>query len=105
MRRVGLNEAVFREVNERLAGLVDPGADGERLDLVCECGDRECAQRIRAELADYEDARADAAQFLVAPGHAIAEVERVIQKRGDYDLIEKFSGLPREVAEQTDPRR
>lgn len=104
MRRVGLNEAVFREVNERLAGLAAADESGERLDLVCECGDRECAERIRVELADYENARADAAQFLVAPGHAIVEVERVIQKRGDYDLIEKFSGVPREVAEQTDPR-
>ena len=104
-RRVGLNEAVFREVNERLQELADGVyADGAPLDLVCECGDRNCTARIRVEHEDYERARAQPRQFLVHPGHEMPEVETVIQKREGYDLIQKLRGLPGRIADETDPR-
>lgn len=103
-RRLGLNEAIFREVNERLGQLATTGGSSERLDLVCECADTECTERLRVEVEDYEEARSHPARFLVVPGHALPEIERVVQKRADYDLIEKNPGGPREVAEETDPR-
>lgn len=104
-RRLGLNEAIFREVNERLEQLATTTLNTpDRLELVCECASTECTERISVELEDYETARAHAAHFLVAAGHADPEIERVLQKRAGYDLIEKNAGGPREVAEQTNPR-
>ena len=37
--RIGLNEAVFREVNERIEDLAETFDLKAPLDLICECGD------------------------------------------------------------------
>jgi hypothetical protein len=103
--QIGLNEAVFREVNERIEGLAETfELKSEPLDLVCECGDASCIQRITMSHAEYEELRSDSHQFAVHPGHEIPEVERVVEKRKGYDVVAKESGAPEQVAEQTDPR-
>ena len=44
--RVGLNEAVFREVNERIEDLAEKlDLEDRPLDLVCECGDANCVEQ------------------------------------------------------------
>jgi len=41
--RIGLNEAVFREVNERIEDLAETfDLRTQSLDLICECGDAAC---------------------------------------------------------------
>jgi hypothetical protein len=104
-KQIGLNEAVFREVNERIEGLAETfELKSEPLDLLCECGDASCIQRITMSHAEYEELRSDSHQFAVHPGHEIPEVERVVDKRKGYDVVAKESGAPEQVAEQTDPR-
>ena len=42
-RRIGHNEALFREVNERVKALTDEfDAADEPMEIMCECGDRSC---------------------------------------------------------------
>ena len=104
MRRIGLNEALFRELNERLSALDEAFAPTtEAMELVCECGDAGCTERITMTPAQYEQLRADPATFAVVRGHASADVEAV-EERGDYDVLRKEPGLPRRLAEATDPR-
>src|SRR2546421_11637947 len=104
--RIGLNEAVFREVNERIEDLADRfDLKSEPLDLVCECGDANCVERITMTTAEYEQLRSDAHQFAVHPGHEDRDVERVVDKRKGYDIVVKNEGAPERIAEQTDPRR
>jgi len=104
-KQIGLNEAVFREVNERIEGLAETfDIQSEPLDLVCECGDATCVQRITMTRADYEELRSDPHQFAVHPGHEIPSVETVVGKRKGYDIVEKDRGVPEQVAERTDPR-
>jgi hypothetical protein len=104
-RRVGLNETVFRELNERLEDLADAFApERPSLDLVCECGDGDCAERIRMQRSEYEALRADATHFAVVPGHEDASSERVVEQRSGYDVVEKTPPGPRQLAEDTDPR-
>ncbi len=104
-RLIGLNEAVFRQLNERLEQLArGTRAEVNRLDLICECGDASCAARLRVDTEDYARARSQPQQFLVHPGHIATDVERVVQKRRGFDLIEKLPGLAAEIAEKTDPR-
>lgn len=104
-RLIGLNEAVFRQVNERLEEQAAGGrAEVSRLDLICECGDASCTARLRVDAEDYARARSQPQQFLVHPGHVATDVERVVQKRRGFDLIEKLPGLPAEIAERTDTR-
>ena len=53
--RAAKNEAVFREVNERLRGVNDAfGTFTDRMELVCECGDASCAERITVSVQEYE---------------------------------------------------
>jgi hypothetical protein len=99
-RRVGLNEAIFREVNDRIAGLARLFrlANPEPLDLVCECRNASCIQRIIMSREDYEALRADATHFALYPGHADPEIERVISSHVGYEIVAK-TGPAAEVAQ------
>lgn len=100
-----MNEAVFREVNERIDDLAHTfELERSPLDLVCECGDASCTQQIRMTRQEYDELRDDAAQFAVYPGHEAPDVEFVVAERGGYDVVRKRAGEPARVAEQTDPR-
>jgi hypothetical protein len=103
--RIGLNEAVFREVNERINELAgDFGLESETLDLICECGDRNCVERITMSRQEYEELRSDPTQFAVYPGHEQTDVDVVIDRRDAYVLVRKREGTAAEVAKETDPR-
>ena len=104
-RRIALNEAVFREANERIQELNQTFATfTNELVLVCECGDGECAEKISMPPAEYEQLRSDPAQFAIIRGHEIPEVEHVVAQFEGYDIVRKKEGIPRKVAEVTDPR-
>jgi hypothetical protein len=104
-RRVGLNEAVFRQVNERIEQVSDHfDLFREELDLVCECGDSACAERISMSKADYEQVRADPLQFAIVPGHEDESVEVVIAREKAYDLVRKHAGEAAALAAERDPR-
>jgi|SRR5690348_7877329 hypothetical protein len=103
--RIGLNEAVFREVNERIEALAETfELKGEPLDLVCECGDATCVERVSMTHAEYEELRSDPQQFAVHPGHEIPDVESVVARKKGYDVVAKDRGIPEQVAEETNPR-
>ena len=98
--RIGLNEAVFREVNER----IEFDLKTQSLDLICECGDAACVERISMTHAEYEEIRSEAHQFAVHPGHEYPDVESVVARLKGYDIVRKNKGVPAQIAEQTDPR-
>jgi hypothetical protein len=102
-KRIGLNEAVFREVNERIDNLAET-FDVEHLDLVCECGNGDCLERISMSHSEYEQLRSDPQLFAVYPGHEVTDVEAVVEKRSGYHIVRKNTGAPERIAEQTDPR-
>ena len=103
--RIGLNEAVFRAVNERIEGLAETfDLKTQPLDLICECGDAACVERISMTPAEYEEVRSEAHQFAVHPGHEYPDVESVVAKLKGYDIVRKNKGVPMKIAEQTDPR-
>jgi hypothetical protein len=103
--RIGLNEAVFREVNERIGGLAETfDLKTQALDLICECGDAACVERISMTPAEYEQVRSESHQFAVHPGHEYPDVENVVARLKGYDIVQKNKGAPAKIAEQTDPR-
>jgi hypothetical protein len=103
-RRIGLNEAVFRQVNERIEELADTFGISEKLDLICECGNASCASRIELGHAEYEDLRSDSATFAVVKGHEILDVEEIVKRHKAYDVVRKRAGDAEKIAEATDPR-
>jgi hypothetical protein len=103
--RIGMNEAVFRDVNERIQDVASTfDLTSEPLDLICECGDASCVARISLSRDEYEGVRADAHLFAVASGHVAPDVEEVVESRPGYDIVRKYKGTPAEIAQKTDPR-
>jgi hypothetical protein len=103
--RVGLNEAIFREVNERIEDLAERfNLEDRPLDLVCECGDGNCTERISMTHAEYEELRTDSKQFAVYPGHVFPDVEEVVAHRRGYDVVRKRDREAAALAEASDSR-
>jgi hypothetical protein len=105
-RRIGLNEALFRQINDRLEHLNHSFAPiTGTVEIVCECGDRTCIERIILPLDQYETARADPTQYVVAPGHDDpSDIERVASRGDGYAIINKQGNEPERLAEATNPR-
>jgi hypothetical protein len=99
--RAARNEALFREVNERVASLAT-GAGDDEIGLVCECSDDGCVERLHLTRGDYEAIRANPRTFVVAPGHE-GSFERVLERRARYAVVEKHGEAGR-IAERHDPR-
>ncbi len=96
-------ESAFREVNEAIASTA-ARFDAQQTDFVCECGDPECAHRLTADLDDYEEVRSEPTRFLLAPGHEEPRIERVVERKGEYHVVEKFGAVVTPIVQQLDPR-
>src|SRR5919202_4750633 len=96
--RQARNEALHREVNERLAEMDKQthswAGDDELFDFLCECaaGDG-CDTRVRMKLREYEQVRQQDDRFAVAPGHENSEIERVVDANERYVVVDKAAEL------------
>ena len=103
-RRIGENEAIFRNVNEQVRGLTSRLATAEgTMKVVCECGARSCTDQFEIDARSYAEVRAESTLFLVKPGHDLPETETVVAKNDVFWTVRKDPGLPAEVARATDP--
>jgi hypothetical protein len=104
-RRIGANEAIFREVNERIREIDRTFSGGTgSMTIMCECGDVRCTEMIALPVADYERVRRESVLFVVVPGHEAPDVEEVVERGEGFDVVRKHPGEPAAVAEVTDPR-
>ena len=87
--RVGVNEALFREVNDRNDELQVDLGQARRFEIVCECGNAECVERFTIDADAYTDLRRDVHTFAVVPGHEDDQVERVVEEHDSYFVVEK----------------
>jgi hypothetical protein len=102
--RAGKNEALFREINERIEEVSSRSAPTDpTMEVLCECGRPDCHERVSVPLADYERVRAVATHFIVLPGHENGEVERVASANDAYLVVEKKDEAAI-MAEETNPR-
>ena len=101
--RSARTEALFRDVNERIAEVADR-FDSEDASFVCECDDPLCTHRIDTSLEAYEQAREDGATFLVADTHVNEDIERVVEDKRGFKIVEKVKPLIRRTVRQLDPR-
>jgi hypothetical protein len=102
--RLAKNEILFRDINERIEQVAaGHGGDEHLYEFVCECSNADCTLRLRMTLAVYEDVRADPTTFVVAPGHELPEIEEVLVRNDEYQVVAKSGGAAALVAEH-DPR-
>lgn len=106
MLRAARNQALYRQVNEKLEALNE--AFENVLDAggawVCECADLSCTRTMELTLGEYEALRAHPNRFAVLPGHVLPEVEVIVEERERYVVVEKL-GLGASFAVETNPRR
>ncbi len=100
--RVGINESIFRDVNERIEELGDD-FNVAQTEFVCECADPACAERVPLSRAEYEAVRDHADRFFLVPGHFRLGFERIVEEHDRYLVVEKLDEAG-EIAEATDPR-
>ena len=103
--RQARNEALFREVNDRIAALGDRGQawSPEGTDFLCECGEEGgCGKRVRVPLDVYERVRSQDDRFVVRPGHETPEIEHAIEWTNMYVVVDKIPAAEPFVAD--DPR-
>ena len=97
--RIAKNETVFRAANreiEQAEALEGGGPDGF-LEVLCECGQDGCNGLISLTIADYEGVHTQKDRFVVLPRHESPELERVVEARSGYFVVDKF-GEAEEIA-------
>ena len=95
---------LFREVNERIervSGALRTGMD--TMTILCECGTETCVEHIEVSVSEYERIRRESTLFFVRPGHAKPDVEKIVEHKDEYDVVQK-NGVAADVARELDPR-
>jgi hypothetical protein len=102
--RVGYNEALFRDVNEKardvnaaLATLTDV------MMIACECADVACIEQIQIDAGRYGQVRDDPTLFCIRPGHEAPDTESVVAREERFWIVRKDPGVPAAVARATAP--
>ena len=101
--RMAKTEALFRDVNERIAEASER-FDAEEAEFMCECGDPACADRLEVPLEEYEEVRSDATTFVLDPDHVEPRIERVVEHRKGYAVVKKFNETVAAWVRRLDPR-
>ncbi len=90
------NEALFREVNERIRELSLMNA--APAEYLCECARPECMTAFPVPLDAYKAVREHEHRFLVRPDHVDADLEILVELTEHYAVVEKV-GVAAEAVE------
>jgi hypothetical protein len=104
--RAARNQALFREINERVRELHEGRNQFAPVDdWFCECANDRCVERIAMSADEYEAVRREARCFFVSPSteHFWPELERVKKRYDRYWIVEK-TGRVGTLAVRSDPR-
>ena len=99
-KRLARNQTLFREVNERVNDL--RRSTVSFAEFVCECSDPGCTKSLSVAAGEYEAVRSNPKRFMVARGHEIREVERVVFDNDRFLVVEKT--VETEFMAESDPR-
>lgn len=85
--RQSKNQAFFRSVNDRIVELAETFSVEERIEIICECANRGCIERIEVPVGEYARVRRCPEWYLITPGHTFAGDEHVVEHRAGYDIV------------------
>jgi|tagenome__1003787_1003787.scaffolds.fasta_scaffold20714585_3 hypothetical protein len=98
--RAARNQALFREVNERIDELNKKAPVlGSTPGYICECLDTACSEMIAMPHDDYARIRRHPNEFFVLPGHEEPLVELVVDKTDRWFVVRKL-GVGGEIARE-----
>ena len=98
--RIAKNETVFRAANREIEHAVQAtgGGTDQSIEVLCECGRQGCDGVITMTVADYDGVHSQADRFAVLEGHESPEIEKVVEERAGYLVVDKF-GEAEDIAE------
>lgn len=110
-RRLVENEVYFRQYNEGVLRNLDDLIElakqhGQEehiedsdtpLHFYCECSNENCRDRVVIRPSEYNKIHKNRDRFVIACGHEVREIERVIDKRPGYWVVEKHIMPPESV--------
>jgi hypothetical protein len=105
--RLVRNQILRRSFNESIAAVASEFADDREpatYEFICECHDRRCSTMLTLTTAEYDEVRGDSNTFVVARGHEVESIERVVVRNPRYLVVLKFHPEPMRLAIETDPR-
>jgi hypothetical protein len=89
------SRSLRREVNERIAGLIEGFRDvvvgDPTMTVFCECGSEDCMAPIETTLAEYQGVRAGPTRWVISSAHIDTTADSIIARRNGYALIEHAS--------------
>jgi hypothetical protein len=93
------NEVVFKEHNERIQERVlsiipEDSKAVFLIHFVCECSDELCRADIELTVDQFEAHTKKARYFITKLGHDQPDIEVVIERYSEYQLVEKFEVPP-----------
>jgi hypothetical protein len=59
---------------------------------------------VTTDVETYERVRAHATRFILVPGHEENALERVVERRAGYTIVEKFERTVARIARSLNPR-
>jgi hypothetical protein len=86
LMRLGRDELVFRDVNERIREIAGRFGVLDVCLFVCECGRGDCAEAIELALAEYDALRSLPGTYAMVAGHEAPD-ERVLARRKGYNIV------------------
>jgi len=103
--RAAKNEALLRELNERIeeVGRGLRTEDDQTLGFRCECGDSDCDAFVSMTEREYEHVRSDNDRFAVVPGHEDEQIERVVERAERYVIVDKLPAVEPLVGADGEP--
>lgn len=102
LERIAKNEAVLRAVNRELEQAEEEagGTADQLIEGLCECGRQGCSGVLTLTVTEYESVHSQNDRFIVLRGHENPEIERVVEERESYLVVDKF-GEAEEIAEES----
>jgi hypothetical protein len=90
--RVAKNETAFRAANRELERADQEAGAGpdQQIEVLCECGRPGCDGLITLTVADYDSVHSQADRFVVLRGHESPDIEKVVDERTGYLVVDRF---------------
>jgi hypothetical protein len=98
--RIAKNETVFRAANRELADQEEGGGADQVIEVLCECGRQGCSGVITLTVGDYDGVHSQDDRFVVLPRHESTEIEKVVEERDGYLVVDKFGEAENIVEKQ-----
>jgi hypothetical protein len=97
---------VGREINDRIGAYTALIIAGEKMSLVCECGDGDCQAFVQLTPAQYHGIRQNLSTFVVTIGHETPGSDKILSRGDSWLIIEKAPrvGSAAGVARRSLPR-